>query len=239
VLTISEAPPSGTVKNGVSYVGFNGLIDELDEIPDNYLSGDQVSGGMMDGVSVDGLNSGPLAGFRNRIINGDFRIAQRGASFPTPSAPDSETLDRWGAGYLAAAGIALTISRMEFAAGQTDVPGEPEFYFRWNQTTAGSASELYPFQRIEGVRTFAGQECTLTFWARADAARDVTPRWRQNFGGGGSADLSAGLPVCSLTTEWQKFTRTFTPCRRRRGDDPSRELCGHRIVASHRDDDDN
>ncbi|MEX2618389.1 MAG: hypothetical protein WD767_20075 [Alphaproteobacteria bacterium] len=210
-LTFSGAPPPGSGNIEVTFIGFVGLISDIAEIPDDGLSGAMISGGTMDGVSVDGLNGGPLAGFRNRIMNGDFRIAQRGTSFPTPPTDPSETLDRWGTGYLSPSGIALTISREAFAPGQTDVPGEPEFHYRWNQTTAGTATELFLFQRIEDVRTLAAQTCTLSFWARADAPRTVTPRWRQDFGSGGSGDVTATLPACNLTSGWQKFTRSFAP----------------------------
>ena len=51
------------------------------------------------GVTVPSLNGGALAGFRNVIINGDFRVAQRGTSFTSASTPansdDTYLLDRW------------------------------------------------------------------------------------------------------------------------------------------------
>lgn len=210
-LAFSEAPPAGSNNIEVTFIGFVGLISDIADIPDDGLSGAMISGGTMDNISVDGLNGGPLAGFRNRIMNGDFRIAQRGTSFPTPAMDPSETLDRWGTGYLSPSGVALTISQQAFAPGQTDVPGEPEFFYRWNQTLAGTATEQFPFQRIEDVRTLAAQTCTLSFWARADAPRTLIPRWRQGFGSGGSGDVTTTLAACELTTDWQQFTRTFVP----------------------------
>ena len=45
-------------------------------------------------LSVRKLNSGQLAGMRNKIINGKMEIAQRGTSFVSP-ATASYTLDRW------------------------------------------------------------------------------------------------------------------------------------------------
>lgn len=182
-LTFTAAPPTGTDNIEVTFIGFTGVISSLAAIPDS---------------------------FRNAVINGDFSVAQRGTSFVTPGN-GTFTLDRWGSDYVGASGIALTISQQAFTAGQTDVPGEPEFFYRWDHTTAGTATELYPFQRIENVRSFAGQQCTLSFYAKADAARSITPRWTQDFGGGGSPDVSASLTVCNLTASWQKFTRTFTP----------------------------
>jgi hypothetical protein len=47
-------------------------------------------------VQVANLNGGPLAGTRNRIINGDFSVAQRGTSFVSAANnDDAYTLDRW------------------------------------------------------------------------------------------------------------------------------------------------
>lgn len=49
-----------------------------------------------DQVQVANLNGGPLAGTRNRIINGDFSVAQRGTSFVSgANNDDAYTLDRW------------------------------------------------------------------------------------------------------------------------------------------------
>ena len=47
-------------------------------------------------ATVESLNGGPLAGTRNRIINGDFSVAQRGTSFVSgANNNDAYTLDRW------------------------------------------------------------------------------------------------------------------------------------------------
>ena len=40
-------------------------------------------------------NGGPLAGFRNQLINGDFRIWQRGTSVIHGAADGGYTADRW------------------------------------------------------------------------------------------------------------------------------------------------
>jgi hypothetical protein len=54
----------------------------------------EVDGDTMTGdLTVPSLNGGQLAGFRNQIINGDFRVWQRGTSFTTP-APATYTADR-------------------------------------------------------------------------------------------------------------------------------------------------
>ncbi len=46
-------------------------------------------------VQTTSLNSGPLAGFRNQIINGDFRVWQRGTSINVTTGNNTYTADRW------------------------------------------------------------------------------------------------------------------------------------------------
>jgi Tfp pilus assembly protein PilV len=49
-------------------------------------------------AGVTSMNSGPLAGFRNHIINGAMMVAQRGTSFTSTSSlnnDDTYNLDRW------------------------------------------------------------------------------------------------------------------------------------------------
>lgn len=116
-------------------------------------------------AELSSINSGPLAGFRNAIINGNFDIWQRGTSF---SATDSETYicDRWL--YYKDVGGTLDITRESFTLGQTDVPGEPTYFLRFDQSVGGSGGTRNDLiQRIEGVRTFAGQEVTLSFYAKS------------------------------------------------------------------------
>jgi len=150
-------------------------------------------------------SAGPLSN-RNKIINGNFDVWQRGTSFTsTVSGTSAYTADRWKAG----GGTSTTVSRQTFTLGQTDVPGEPTYYAQWAIT---NNSQNYEFQqRIEDVRTLAGQKATISFYARRTTGSiTVGVRTVQYFGTGGSPSssviISAGTP--SLTTSWQKFTYT-------------------------------
>lgn len=154
------------------------------------------------------------AGLKNAVINGNFDIWQRGTSFTEP-ANNAYTADRWGVSYNGT-GMTRTVSRQAFALGQTDVPGEPEFYLRNDVTVAGTGQTFNQLTyKIEDVRTFAGQVVTVSFYAKADVAVSlVNPSAIfQQFGSGGTPSaqvnaLSFGTP--SLTTAWQRFTFTGT-----------------------------
>jgi hypothetical protein len=160
-------------------------------------------------VNVGAINNGPLAGFRNAIINGNFDIWQRGTSFASPTSGDY-TADRWEVAF-DNTGATRTLSRQSFALGQADVPGEPTYFMRFDQSVAGSGGTFTQLaQRIESVRTFAGQQVTISFWAKA-AASTTMPSvvLQQLFGSGG---LPSGLTSTTagsslaLTTTWQKFS---------------------------------
>ena len=164
-------------------------------------------------ANVSAINNGPLAGFRNAIINGNFDIWQRGTSFSNP-AVGAYTADRW---LLSAdgTGVTRTISRQTFTLGQTAVPGEPTYFFRHNQSVAGTGATANNIQhRIEGVRTFAGQQVTVSFWAKGAASLTLTAvELIQSFGSGGSPSGLVGTTAAtsvSVTTAWQKFSYTVT-----------------------------
>ena len=158
------------------------------------------------GLSV---NSNPIAtagslSNRNKIINGNFDVWQRGTS-----GTSGHVADRW---VNAINGTTQTQTQKLFSLGQTDVPNEPRYYVECAVTSvAGAPNAAILWQTIEGVRTFAGQTVTVSFWAKADASKDIAVEFDQYFGTGGSpssAVTSIGVTTCSLTTSWQKFTVT-------------------------------
>ena len=149
-------------------------------------------------------DAGGLTG-KNLIINGNFDVWARGISFSNVSGV--YTADRMlvvpGGGT-----TGDTVSQQSFTAGQTDVPGEPTYFFRY--AMGGTSSNKVVQQRIEDVRTGAGQTVTLSFYAKASTGHTSTIEMAQVFGSGGSSQVTQSAQNYTMTTSWQKFTFNIT-----------------------------
>jgi hypothetical protein len=152
------------------------------------------------------MTTTPISGFRNAIINGDFRIWQRGTSF-TPSSSLIYTADRFF-GYNSGNG-SMTISRQSFTPGNVITGYEPQHYLRTAISSIGTSGYFNLGQRIEDVRTFAGQTVTVSFWMKSDANRSVSGFVYQSFGSGGSTATTTTYGPFNVTTSWQRFTATI------------------------------
>lgn len=143
-----------------------------------------------------------LGSDRNKLINGNFDIWQRGTSQTGQGYGSS---DRWKHDNI---GSTKTHSRQAFTLGQSDVPGNPRYFARTVVTSsAGASNYANQYQKVEDVRTLAGRKATLTFWAKADAAKNIAVEMIQDFGTGGSPSSSVtgiGAQTVALTTSWQK-----------------------------------
>lgn len=150
----------------------------------------------------------PFVAGKNKIINGDFGIWQRGTSFSTPNA--TFTADRWFQGADSVP-TTWTISQQTFTPGTAPVAGyEGTYFYRSLCTTAGSATIADITNKIEDVRTFAGQTVTLSFWAKADTTRTSLIYLVQVFGTGGSSGVVPSTPSVTFTNTWQRFTFTMS-----------------------------
>jgi hypothetical protein len=171
-------------------------------------SGEQI---VADSSTSTGLRyQGNFAAGKNKIINGDFGVWQRGTSF-TPTAAWNYNADRF-AMYCAGSGHTPVVSRQTFTPGTAPVSGyEGQYFWRYSQAAAGSGNTTNNVaQRIENVQTFANQQVTVSFWGKADASRTVTSEFYQEFGSGGSAGVTTSIGSHSFTTSWQRFTATVT-----------------------------
>lgn len=186
--------------------------DSLDRIIINADGSTSVSS-----LNTGGLNGGPLAGFRNRIINGNFDFWQRGTSmtFTGTGSAGNYLADRWYAAVFGASGTAsIAVAQQPFTIGQTEVPNEPKYYMAVQPTVmptlGASGGCVRIMQAMESVRTYAGKTVTVSFWAKADTTRTYAVMLDQYFGTGGSPSARFGVgQTINVTASWKYFTVTI------------------------------
>ncbi len=160
-------------------------------------------------VSTAQVGAAPFFAGKNKVINGDFRINQRGATSVTTYG--SYVFDRF---FLDFSGGSATYSSQTFTPGTAPVSGyEGTTYARLVTSSQSGVNDYASInQRIEDVRTLAGQTITVSFWAKASSG---TPNigWGCdfNFGTGGSTGVTPTAPaVKSITTSWARYSFTTT-----------------------------
>jgi hypothetical protein len=152
----------------------------------------------------------PYTGFRNAIINGDFRINQRAWSSSSTSA--TYGYDRWRVFHT---GGTVAMSSQQFTVGSPAATGyeSPNFVrlVTGGQSSSGDYSVLQ--QPIEDARTFANSTVTISFWAKAASGTPkVAVELAQVFGTGGSpsADVNTLGGQVTLSTSWTRYSVTMT-----------------------------
>lgn len=143
---------------------------------------------------------------KNKIINGNFGIWQRGTSF----SGGDYCADRFINVIGSTSGFSAT--RQTFTPGTAPVSGyEGQYYLDIAGTLSNtSTGYIQTEQRIEDVRTLAGQTVTLSFWAKGSASGTINTLFTQNFGSGGSAEVLTATSSQNITTSWQRFTVTLS-----------------------------
>jgi hypothetical protein len=145
-------------------------------------------------------------GFRNIIINGDFRINQR--AFTSVTTSNTYGFDRW---KIFNAGGTVTYTPQPFTLGSPAQAGYESSNFARLVSSGQSASSDYAVlqQPIEDVRTFAGATVTVSFWAKASSGTPkVAVELSQIFAS--SADVNNLLGQVTLSTSWTRYSLTTT-----------------------------
>jgi hypothetical protein len=151
----------------------------------------------------------PFVAGKNKILNGDMSIWQRGTSITLSSGangafgPDRFIFEAYGSS------TAATATRQTFTLGTAPVSGYESQYFA-RLTNFATATAWQIRQRIENVQTFAGQTVTFSFWAKASTAlTGITYESIQNFGSGGSTSIPVALATGqTLSTSWTRYSIT-------------------------------
>ena len=143
---------------------------------------------------------------KNKIINGDFAINQR--NFTSNTTNNTYGFDRWN--QLNSGGT-VTVTPQTFTPGAAPVVGyEGTNFVRIVSASQASQSNYASItQRIESVRTFAGQTITISFWAKASTG---TPKigitLEQAFGATGSSTVTTTIAAQTITSSWARYSFT-------------------------------
>lgn len=144
---------------------------------------------------------------KNRLINGNFDIWQRGTFGQVGNAAGpAQSLygpDRWNV-YLPSNSTA-TWERLDFEPGA----GFDEGRYGLRVTRSGSSDGLNISQKIEGVETCAGKTIAVSFYMRSSIAHKCGVVLRQSFGVGGSAGGDVAGVEIDVTTDFKKYVVTL------------------------------
>jgi hypothetical protein len=148
-------------------------------------------------ITASSINGGQIAGFRNKIINGAFRIAQRGTSSNTAGY---SSLDRW---FLSGTGVVCTLSQQ--TATVAGVSANVMQYAGVAGNTAGSIR-----QRIESVNCYdlVGKSVTIGFYVYQNTGSAYS--FQTGLSYADAADnFSAVTAITSNTTSIPNATWTY------------------------------
>jgi hypothetical protein len=138
------------------------------------------------------VSPGNPMGFKNRIINGDFRIWQRGTSFSSMTS-GQYAADRWQLSYR--------------TAGVTIAQQNNTTYYAARLTNTDGSAQTFDFeQRIEDTSQFSNTTYILSFYAKASTTATLGPQVYANYGTGGSTQDTVATTSVTVTTTRTKFT---------------------------------
>ena len=154
------------------------------------------------------LSAGNPITFKNRLINGNFNVWQRGTTFTVST--NIYTADRWVTPTNAPASITVSQS--------TNVPFRAGFQYSLSLATATSGSPALIEQRIEQLNTYdlyQGTPITISFWARQSVGtpgvlniEPLLPSGVNTFTGYTDA-CTPTLQQVQLSSSWQYYTLTY------------------------------
>jgi hypothetical protein len=153
------------------------------------------------------ISAGNLGMFRNRIINGDMRINQRGStSYTCALSTTTYTVDRMNC-YNGGGTTTVTVQ----ALSSTDAPANVGFNTSIRYTTNSAAIILIqPCHYIEGLNisdfrwgTTNASPVVLSFWLKSSAAFTIAVSLRNANAGG---TYTGYVNTVSSTTAWNYYT---------------------------------
>jgi hypothetical protein len=154
------------------------------------IAGDTFTGN----VNLPSLNGGPLAGFRDKIIGGNFTRNpwQRGTSF-TVTTSGTYVADRWRVDFDGSANI--TVDKVALAIPQVINGQWCSFGLRFLVNSKSSNTFIRLSQRIEFVDTLTTLPATVQTAIQGSASFSVPVNARQHFGTGGTPSADVITPL--------------------------------------------
>jgi hypothetical protein len=171
------------------------------------IAGDLVVSGTISGGAGMGA-------FRNRIINGDMRIAQRGTSNVLVSGTACYMIDRFNVNPTFSAG---TITQYQTALAASDTPYQIGFrnYMNVFVSVGATTTVMIPGQNLEGYTiqdlnwgTSFGSPVTLSFWFRTNAPANSQFTYSMLGASGTVSYVGTFVPIPGI---WQYWSFTVPP----------------------------
>ena len=213
-LTGTPTAPTATAADSTTQIATTAFVTTADNLKAN-LASPALTGTPTAPTAAVGTNTTQVATTafvsanlgvtenENRIINGAFDFWQRGTS---STSNGLVAADRW---INSIVGGTVTQSRQAFTVGDTLGSNNPTYFLRQAVSGQTLTSQFGATQqRIEGVRSYAGQTITFLGWARRSSGTgNMVVEGAQVFGTGGSP--SASITAISPTTV--TLTGSFAP----------------------------
>jgi hypothetical protein len=156
------------------------------------------------------ITAAPYAAGKNKIINGDFSVAQRGTTFTTSP---NYTLDRWYYNNFGTSTNSSTVSRL--------TASPPTNFSYYCEVAAGAVTTTnlfmsYSMETVDAVR-LQGQSVTVSFYYKLPT--NFTNTWKavgvyttgtnQNLQGGVGTEIGTATTLTN-TSSWTRTSFTFT-----------------------------
>lgn len=150
--------------------------------------------------------------FKNKLINGCFRISQRSDSVTQSSGShDYRTVDRWETGITGTPTSGYcTSSKQDSVLADFSYIKTPNYYRLYNNLVLNAnTTETIASQLIEDYVSLSGQDLTLSFWARGSQVSKVLVIARAYNTNRANENIHY-YELIDLNTVWTKYSINFT-----------------------------